>query len=129
MADKIGVLGAASVVTVGTTTAYTVPSGKAAKCRIMYSGVAGSNSTLAAVINGITVFTTGALTSGQVSCSTKTEAHVANPTLDGNGTDSVVAPAPYDFYLSEGDTVQYAIGAANFSSMNFQVVGVEVDAA
>ncbi len=127
MADVLGVLGEASTATAGTTTAYTVPSGKAAKIQVMYRGTAGVNSTLALIVNGITVFTTGALTSGQVSCSTKTELHTANPTLDGNGTDSAVAPAPYYYYLSEGDTVQYTIATAAFSDFKMQVVGVEVE--
>ena len=127
MSDVVGVLGEASTATAGTTTAYTVPSGKAAKVQFMYRGTAGVSSTLAVIVNGITIFTTGALTSTQLSVSTKTEMHKANPTLTGNGTDSVVAPAPYYFYLSEGDTVQYVIGTAAFADFKFQVVGVEVD--
>ena len=58
MADKIGVLGEASTASAATTTVYTVPSGKAAKCQIIYL-IQGSTSDATTdfkiLVNGITV--------------------------------------------------------------------------
>lgn len=128
MTDKVGVLGQASTNTTGSTTVYTVPSGKTAIVKFMYRFVAGVNTTFAIVVNGITIFTTGALTSTQVSCSTAANMIVNNPTLDGNGaSDAEVAPGPQKYYLDEGDTIVYTIGTADTTGMNFQVVGIELD--
>jgi hypothetical protein len=129
MANLIGVLGEASGVTVATHTAYTVPSGKAAKVQIMYRGEAGSSSTLQVLVNGLVVFTTGALTSGYISHSTRDTAHVSQAVSDIDGSTAAKTVAPYvrEFLLSAGDLVQYVIGTTAFASMNFQVVGAEID--
>lgn len=129
MSDKIGVLGEATTATVGVTTAYQCPSGKAAKVKLMYHGVAGVNSTLEVRVNGQMVFKTAALTSGQSSFSTNTASHVAGATTSivGAAAATTVAPSPYEYYLAAGDTIVYEIATAAFSSMNFQVVGTEVD--
>ena len=58
MSDKIGVLGEATTATAATTTVYTVPSGKAARCKIMWAGAShGSTATgdLTITVNGINV--------------------------------------------------------------------------
>lgn len=128
MADRIGVLDAASGVTVATHTAYTVPAGGAAKVRFMYRGVAGTNSTLSVLINGMIVFLSGALTSGNVSYSSVSKAHTSDAaaSIAGSADGTTIAPFQRDYFLSAGDTVQYTIGTAAFSSMDFQVVGTEV---
>lgn len=129
MSDKIGVLDEKAVATVGVTTAYTCPSGKAAKVKIMYRGAAGASSTLKVTVNGIDIFLTGALTSGNISHSTTALMHntQAASAIDGSADAKCVAPGPKEFFLSAGDTVSYEIGTAAFSSMNFQVVGSEID--
>jgi len=129
MADIAGVLGEASSVAVGTYTAYTVPSGKNARVKIMYNGVAGASSTLAVIINGITIFTTAALTSTQIQYTSNAQMHnaVAAAGLTGATEALTCAPGPREYFLSAGDIVQYTIGTAAFSSMSFQVVGVEID--
>jgi len=37
------------------------------------------------------------------------------------------APAPFEYYLSAADTVTYTIATDAFQSMDFQVVGTEID--
>ena len=132
MTDKIGVLGEASTATVGTTTAYTVPSGKAAKCRIMYrmqSGSAASTTTFDIAVNGITVLSQAAMNVSVYLHSTKAQlssgAQATAPTGSADGT--TVAPAPIDYYLSAADTVTYTVGTQAATAVNVQVVGTEID--
>lgn len=129
MANIIGVLGEATAVAVGATTAYTVPAGKAAKVQIMYRAVAAANSTIAVAVNGLTIFTTGALVAGEVSFSGREKAHIADAAADINGgsDDTTVAPYKREFMLSAGDTISYTVGTLALSSMNFQVIGAEID--
>lgn len=129
MSDFIGVLGIGTGIVQGVTTAYTVPSGKTAKIKLFYRGVAGVSSTLEVLINGITSFKTAALTSGNVSHSTTAAMHNTQAaTAITGGTDATtVAPGPKEYFLDEGDTVQYTIATADFTSMSFQVVGSELD--
>lgn len=129
MTDKIGVLGESSNVTQATHTAYTVPANKAARVKLMYRGVAGVNSTLKATINGIDAFLTAALTAGNVSHSTTAAMHntQAASAIAGGTDATTVAPGPKEYYLAAGDSVTFTIGTADFTSMNFQVVGTEVD--
>lgn len=128
MSDLIGVLGAASAVAVGTTTVYTVPAGHAARVRFMYRGVAGTNSTLAVKINGMTVFTSAALTSGNVSYSSVSVAHKSDAaaSIVGSADGTTIAPFVREYMLSADDVVQYTIGTADFSAMDFQVIGSQV---
>lgn len=129
MATLIGVLGEAATASIGVTTAYIVPANNAAKCKIMYSGVAGVNSTLSIAVNGITIFTTAALTSGNTSFSTSLLMHnsALGSTINGGSDATTVAPGPKEYYLAAGDTVTYTVGTANFSSLNVQVVGTQVE--
>lgn len=129
MTDKLGRLNGATTATQGTTTAYQCPAGKGAKVQIMFRGVAGVNSTLAVTIAGMIVFTTAALTSGNVSYSNSTQQHLSAlaSTITGATDATTVSPGPKVYWLLPGDVVSYTIGTADFSSMNFQVVGVEVD--
>ena len=129
MSDKIGILGQVTTATPGTTTAYTVPSGKAALIRLEYSGISGVNSTLSVAVNGLTTFTTAALTSGNICYSTA--ALMINTgaatVIDGTAQSKVVAPGPAEYYISAGQTVTYTLATAAFSSLTFRVVGTEVD--
>ena len=132
MADKIGVLGEATTSTTGTTTAYTVPSGKAAKCRLMYriqAGSSASTTTVDIAVNGITVMSQAAMNVSTYVHSTKAQlnsgAQATAPTGSADGT--TVAPAPIDYYLSAGDTVTYTIGTLAALAANVQVVGSEID--
>ena len=38
-----------------------------------------------------------------------------------------VSPAPFEYYLSAGDTVTYTIATLTMVAMNMQVVGTEID--
>ena len=133
MSDKIGVLGEASTATVGTTVAYTVPAGKAAKCRIMYrmqGGSAASTTTFGVAVNGVNVMDQAAMNVNTYLYSNKS---VLNATPQatvptGSSDTTTVAPAPIDYYLSAGDVISFTIGGEAATAMNFQVVGAEVDA-
>jgi hypothetical protein len=132
MADIIGVLGEATVVTIATTTVYTCPSGKAAKVKIMWAGKAGadSNGDLAFTVNGI-------LVASWLNLVTVEYFHSSTALLieDGSITAAptgatvalTVAPAPMEWYLSAGDTVTYTIATTAMNSINVQVVGTEID--
>lgn len=129
MADLIGVLGSSAIAVIGTSTPYTVPSGKSARVKLMYRGVAGTNSVLTVSVNGIVVFVTAALTSGNVSYSNTTQMHLSGTSgsITGATDTTTIAPGPKEYMLSEGDTVTYNIATADFSAMNFQVIGTEVE--
>ena|SRR5215469_6346037 len=131
MTDKVGKLGQAIIATQGTTTAYQCPAGKGAKCQVYFRGAAGTNSTLQITVSGIAILLTAALTAGNISYSTVAATHNtgAASAINGSSDSTTVAPGPRTFWLSAGDTISYTIGTADFSSMNFQVVGVEVDVA
>jgi len=127
--DLIGVLGEATTATLGTTTAYTVPVGKAAKCSLMYRGQAGAGgtSTLNVAINGLTVFGVTALTASHYIFSSSAQAKLSQAGAPAGATlADTVGVAPQVYFLNAGDTVTYTIGGENFTAMNFQVVGAEV---
>lgn len=128
MADAIGVLDAKTAVAVGTTTAYTVPAGHAAKIRLFFRGVAGSNSTLAVKINGLQLFVTPAITAALICYSTYSiiVTTAGAVTVAGSADLTTVAPFQREYMLSAGDTVEYVIGTADFTSMDFQVIGTQV---
>ncbi len=128
MSDAIGVLNASAAVAVGTNIVYTVPAGHAAKVQFMYRGVAGANSTLAVKINGMTIFTTAALTAATVSYSTSTVAHKndAAASIVGSAVGTTIAPFAQTYMLSADDTVSFVVGTLDFSSMDFQVIGTQV---
>lgn len=130
MTDKIGVLGETTTVTAATTTVYTVPTGKAARGKIFFRGASGINSTLAITINGVIIFATGALNTGEVVFSTNDQmrALVTGATLVvGTSLATTPAPAPQVYFLSAGDTVTITIGTADFASISVQFVGTEID--
>lgn len=135
MADIIGVLGESTTsnITAGSSyTAYTVPAGKSAKVRLQFSGQAATGTATAGlqiVVNGITVGNKTGIAADNYVFTTKSlmvNTSASQPTASSDAT--TVAPAPYDYYLSAGDTVTFKPLAADWQSMNFQVVGSEVDA-
>ena len=126
MADKIGVLGEATTASAATTTAYTVPSGKAAKCQ---GSTSDATTDFKILVNGITVMDHSNITQSNYLFSSpnamKEGPLSALPTgVDG---DTTCAPAPPIYYLAAGDTVTYTIGGSTGGSCNVQVVGVEID--
>ena len=131
MTDKIGVLGEATTATAATTTAYTVPSGKAAKCKLFYliQGAADATTDFKITVNAIDVVDHANITASQYLFSSpnalKEGPLAALPTgVDG---DTTGAPAPSEYYLSAGDTVTYTIAGTTALSCNVQVVGTEID--
>jgi hypothetical protein len=131
MADNIGVLGSATNVTVGTHTAYTVPASKASKVKLMWQALMVNTATLAVTVNGIDIMTIAAASGAEYwfSNSTLMYDEMATPTNkpDGIALTGVVAPGPIEYYLSAGDVVSYTVGVAAITTMNFQVVGAELD--
>ena len=135
MSDKIGVLGevvdAAGSRTIATHTVYTVPSGKAAKAKIMWSGKAGADGLgdLTITVNGIDVATVLNMTTVNFLHSNTTL--LVNPEQAAAPTGATalltVAPAAMEYYLSAGDTVTYTIGTTAMNEMAMQVVGTEID--
>lgn len=130
MSNKIGVLGSATATTLGTTTVYTCPAGKAAKGRIMFRAQAGANSTLDFLVNSMTVMSSGALTAANFIWSTKGAglSIAASATApSGIGAALTVSPADQIYYLSVGQTIQYTVGTLALQAMNAQFVGAEID--
>jgi hypothetical protein len=132
MADIIGVLGESTVATIATTTVYTCPSGKAAKVKLMWLGLAGGDSLgdLTITVNGIAVATFLNMTTVEYFHSTSTLLiQDASLTSKPTGVTALltVSPAPFEYYLSAGDIISYTIATTAMGSMNFQVVGTEID--
>jgi hypothetical protein len=129
MTDKIGRLARATVAAQGTTVAYTVPANKTARVKLMHRGIAGVNSTLAVLINGVQILLTAALTSGNASYTSSALMHNTGTVASVNGGSdaTTIAPGPKEYFLAGGDTISYTIGTADFSSMFFDVVGAELD--
>jgi hypothetical protein len=132
MADKIGVLGEATTATAATTTVYTVPSGKAAKVKIMWAGLSHASTgtgDLTITVNGINVAVVLNITAARYVHSNSTL--LVNPETAAAATGATalltVAPAPFEYYLSAADTVTYTIATLTMQAMNMQVVGTEID--
>ena len=130
MADIIGILGEQDDETVGTSTVYTVPAGKSARVQVMYRGQATASSPdLTLRVNGVDIFAQTGITGSNYVWSTADTLFNSNAAApDGSGTGQVVAKYNQDFYLSAGDTVQDIIGSNAFDTIDFMVVGAEVDA-
>jgi hypothetical protein len=125
-------LGSSTTATVATTTVYTVPSAKAAKVQIQFSAAShGSNSSgdLTITVNGVAVATVVNLTAARFVHSNSTLLISAEESAAPTGKSAIltVSPAPTVYYLSTGDTVTYTVGTDALISMNFQVVGTEID--
>jgi hypothetical protein len=130
MSDIMGVLGEASTLTVGTTTVYTCPVGKAAKVRLMAIFQSGVNSDVGVLINGIEVARSGAMTNLHYwftngGAGLMRAAATTKPT--GASAAETIQPAAPIYYLSVGDTIQYTVATAALLAANAQVVGVEID--
>jgi len=132
MSDKIGVLGEATTASAATTTVYTCPSAKAAKVKIMWSGLSHASTgtgDLTLTVNGINVATVLNMTAARYVHSNSTL--LVNPETAAAPTGATalltVAPAPFEYYLTAGDTVQYTIATLAMQSINVQVVGTEID--
>ena len=132
MADKIGVLGEATTASAATTTVYTVPSAKAAKVKIMWSGrsdASNADGDLTITVNAIAVAIILNMTADRYLHSNSTL--MVNPETAAAPTGATalltVAPAPFEYYLSAGDTVTYTVGTRTMQALNVQVVGTEID--
>jgi hypothetical protein len=132
MADKIGVLGEATTATAATTTVYTVPSAKAAKVKIMWSGrsdASNADGDLTITVNAIAVAIILNMTADRYLHSNSTL--MVNPETAAAPTGATalltVAPAPFEYYLSAGDTVTYTVATRTMQALNVQVVGTEID--
>lgn len=132
MADKIGVLGEATTTTAGTTTVYTVPASKAAKGKIFYRWDIPTDDTgdLTITVNGVAVSirtnVTGSNARFMFSNSTLLN-HLVTQVPDGSTALLTASPAPFEYFLSAGDTVTYTLGGSDAVAMNLQFVGVEID--
>jgi len=132
MSDKIGVLGESSIATVGTTTVYTCPTSKAAKCKLMgkFKANAAGGTVIDVFVNGLKVAHVAAMTADFYTFTVSGAGlRVAEQAAEPLGTTAALTVAPADqiYYLSAGDTVQYAISGAAAAEANMQVVGVEID--
>jgi len=130
MSDIIGVLGDASTLTVGTTTVYTCPVGKAAKVRFFALFQAGVNTDVGVLINGIEVARSGAMTNLHYwftngGAGLMRAAATTKPT--GASAAETIQPSTPIYYLSVGDTIQYTVATAALLAANAQVVGTEID--
>lgn len=129
MADNLGVLGSASAITIGTTTVYTCPVGKAARVKIYTIFQGALNSDVGLLVHGSEVARTGAMTASHY-CYSNGGAGVwsgdvaAKP--DGKTAATTAQPSAPIYWLSAGQTIQYTIATANLLSMGMDVVGVEV---
>jgi|TARA_R110000822_G_scaffold3484_1_gene15273 hypothetical protein len=131
MSNKIGVLGQASTLTAATTAVYTVPSAKAAKCKIFYivQGNSDASTDFKITVNGIVVADHTNITASNYLFSSpnamKEGPLAALPTgVDG---DTTGAPAPSEYYLSAADIVSYTLAGSNALVCSVQVVGTEID--
>lgn len=132
MADKLGVLGSSTTASLGTVTAYTVPTAKAARCKLFFKakGAAAGGTIIDIFVNGLKIGRVGAMTADYYVFSIKgaglrVAEQAAEPT--GIAAGLTVAPADQVYYLSAGDTVQYTISGVAAAAMDFQVVGFELD--
>ena len=132
MADKIGVLGEATTASAATTTVYTVPSAKAAKVKIMWSGrsdASNADGDLTITVNGIAVAIVLNMTADRYVHSNSTL--MVNPETAAAPTGATalltVAPAPFEYYLSAADTVTYTVATRTMQALNVQVVGTDID--
>lgn len=132
MTDLVGVLGEATGTTVGTTTVYTCPAGKAAKVRLFARFQGDTNSQVAVLVNGMEIARNTAMTATHYNYTIKGGglfAYAAGNAAAPTGLANALTAAPADpiFYLNPGDTIQYTVITAALTAMNFQVVGVAID--
>ncbi len=130
MSDTLGVLGRAAVAAQGVQTVYECPAGFGAKVKLQYRGVAGSGSTLAAIVAGMTLFQSGSLTAGHIQYSAYSAAYnnaTAAGQINGASDAAIVAPFQREYMLKAGDQVKYSIAGADYASFQMDVIGVAAD--
>lgn len=131
MVDIIGVLGSATTATAATTTAYTVPTNKAARVKIFFQvqGAADATTDFLITVNGIVIGNILNIAASRYLWSTAdflfNTASVALPT--GLSVAEVNSPAPTEYFLSAADVISYTIAGTTALSANVQVVGTEID--
>lgn len=132
MSDTIGVLGESSATAVATSTVYTCPAGKKAKCKLFARFQGDTNSQVAFLVNGMEIARNTVMTASHYNYTIKgggllAYANGAAAAPTGLANALTAAPADPIFYLNAGDTIQYTVVTAALLAMNFQVVGVEID--
>lgn len=133
MSDTIGVLGEATATAVATATVYTCPTGKKAKCRLFARFQGDTNSVVAVLVNGMEIARNTVMTANHYNYTIKGGglfAYAAGNATPPTGLANALTAAPADaiYYLNAGDTIQYTVVTAALLAMNFQVVGIEIDA-
>lgn len=134
MSDNMGVLATLTTTTLGTTTAYTCPAGKAAKVRLqilIQSGAAGTTD-FGILVNGCEVARTGVIAANNYLWTPASPGVLLNAASAAKPSGLAFAattmrPADSIFYLSAGQTIQYSLFTQSPASINFQVVGIEID--
>jgi hypothetical protein len=97
----------------------------------MWSGTAGADSLgdLTITVNGVAVAVVLNMTTAYYVHSNSTL--LVNPETAAQPTGATalltVAPAPFEYYLSAGDTVTYTIATTAMAAINVQFVGTEID--
>lgn len=131
MADVVGVLGEGTTATAGTVTVYTCPAGKGAKGRLFYEiqGASDATTDLTLIVNGIDILVHVNITASNFLFSSPNALKEGPLAAQATGVDgdTTAAPAPIEYFLAAGDTVQYVIAGTTALAMNCQFVGVEVD--
>ncbi len=130
MTDKVGVLGSSQVSATGTNTAYTVPSGKGARFRVFFRGIAGNGSSLSMLVDSMEVFRQSGIASGTVvysSVSLPYNTGASNASVDGTTEAKTAMPYGRDFWLAAAGLFQYSISSAAFQEIKVAAVGAEVD--
>ena len=144
MVAAIGILGETTVVTQGvTTTVYTVPASKSARIRVLFGmeggvgtvgyrvhiGTPGTEMNIGRDISGGDDVLSGMQGTGSLVANTIGLVEGAGILdITSNSGEHVLAPFPYDYYLSTGDTVRVFILTGDAVDHLFQVHGVEDDA-
>lgn len=133
MADTIGVLGESTATAVATATVYTCPGNKRAKVRLFCRFQGDTNSQVAILVNGMEVARNTVMTTAHYNYTIKgggIYAYAAGNAAAPTGLANALSAAPADpiYYLNAGDTIQYTVVTAALLAMNFQVVGIELDA-
>lgn len=129
MTDRVGVLAEATTTSVGTTTVGTVPTGKAWVFKPMFimQANSGGATVLGITINGAKVME-NSVTATQYAWSSSAALEKESATYPtGDAAADTVAPGPTQYYASAGDVISYTIGSNAAQSMNFQLVGTEID--
>lgn len=129
MADIATKLGSVSLLTVGTHTVYTVPTGKSARVKLRYRGTLANTGTILFTVGGIVVAAPVAAAGAEFIFSSTAALYENTGTTapDGIAAATTVGEAPEEYYLDAGDTVSYSPGVVDLTAMQVDVVGIEID--